>query len=842
MFQKLQNKVIGNKLFLPIVSFLVLIKLFSLLFTSHPFDFATYVYQSRSFFEYGINPVFYWNKGLPLLIVFYSQYLIYSFINLLFGLTPDNALLLHFLYKFPFFVFDIATALVLYKIIKLSFNARAARLIALVWLLNPLCFWVTDFQGQYVILATFFSTLSLYYLLKKSATKSLISLSLATSVYYYPVIFLPFYLLYCYKNYSQSSKTRFRNFLVNVVSPALVYLLSLLILYSPFILSKGSLSQLFHSLAHHSAPDAATALKGIQLPNYSLFKFPYYLFSGGKFPSSIDSPLYFKVIGLMTFVGLGIILVYSAARYLKYIRNKNSPDYDFGVLLIDLSSVTIIFLLLIGKLQSHYLLWILPLLLLIFFIKKQLSLVFFYFLISFFTLLTIWGSNNIGIFYLNTLPWGSINIFFGFSKYIEALGGFVILILLCFLLFLLIRIRSEHSIKPIVNKRLLTTCMLLSFIFFILIGSMNAKALIDYKRSEKRMKLAADSSVYNFKMISDGYTVNQYSKEREQLKVSDSGFEELKDNHLYKATGDLSSRTSPWYFYNYGIPTSASVYVDSSDKAEGNKSLQIRLARGGKAQISSSGNQDLRLIPVSERSKLKLGLSFKTQDFDSSDLVFGVRFYDSDRKLIPGSDIKLDEVKSNSVWRNNSYEFVPKAKSQYLEVIITAISGSNTTSARANIDAVSLEEIRDSYEVLLPNLRFVTNGPEIEQNIIETDAKKYFEFSFLFDGLKNYQRVETAEMNGCKKNIDSFATDEEMKILFDPSCYKKTGNQFKAMVVNYDQVNQPPTVNFKHKDILVSDQNRLIKALALPLALSINFGLIFLAGYTLRELMRRPKR
>src|SRR5262249_37178984 len=101
----------------------------------------------------------------------------------------------------------------------------------------------------------------------------------------------------------------------------------------------------------------------------------------------------------------------------------------------DMLQCLILFLLFLGKIQSHYLIWFFPILLVFIFLSDADNLIFFYFLLGILPLFSILGSLNLGIYFLDVIPWGFINLFLGHDQYTLAWNGFVIMLILLMIFF-----------------------------------------------------------------------------------------------------------------------------------------------------------------------------------------------------------------------------------------------------------------------------------------------------------------------------------------------------------------------------------------------------------------------
>lgn len=98
-----------------------------------------------------------------------------------------------FVLKIPYLILDLSICLILFKITKSSH-------LSAVWLLNPLNIYLIYVLGNFDILPSFLTLLSLYFLSQKKGYLSLFVIGLAVALKAYPIMFLPFYLPYIKKN------------------------------------------------------------------------------------------------------------------------------------------------------------------------------------------------------------------------------------------------------------------------------------------------------------------------------------------------------------------------------------------------------------------------------------------------------------------------------------------------------------------------------------------------------------------------------------------------------------------------------------------------------------------
>lgn len=98
--------------------------------------------------------------------------------------------------KFPYLIFDFITGYVLYKLYK-------SKQLLYLWFFNPVSIYLIYVLGNFDIFPVFFTLLA-YYLLTVNRTRlSFFSLGIAVALKLYPLLFLPFFLLYRRQNLRQ---------------------------------------------------------------------------------------------------------------------------------------------------------------------------------------------------------------------------------------------------------------------------------------------------------------------------------------------------------------------------------------------------------------------------------------------------------------------------------------------------------------------------------------------------------------------------------------------------------------------------------------------------------------
>lgn len=150
-------------------------------------------FYGNNFFAY--PPLTYFTLGLSMLLLkpLISQELILFFMERKFALAFGRLEVFPhlFLFKLPYFFFDIATAVVLAKL----FSGRKARLAFIFWMANPLALYVSFMQGHFDIIPVFFIVLALYFFKKARPLTSAFTLGLGAAYKIFPLLLAPFLVL-----------------------------------------------------------------------------------------------------------------------------------------------------------------------------------------------------------------------------------------------------------------------------------------------------------------------------------------------------------------------------------------------------------------------------------------------------------------------------------------------------------------------------------------------------------------------------------------------------------------------------------------------------------------------
>lgn len=356
--KKVLNQVFSSKVkFIVISSFFV--KLFFLLWSSHPYDFYSFVNTIQRSILYDWNVFESWNKGNLLIVLWYPLYSLYLFLANLF--STNNLLLLHGLFKFPFLVLDYVSAFILFDIIKsVSKDDKKAVKGMLFWILNPLVFYVYGIHGHYELLVPFSLGLIIWGIAKKRALVSALGLAVAFSTKYFVVIIIPFLLLFYLTNNRKLEAKKVFGFFVMILAILFVHLL----IYPQFI------QQTITSVVHLSQANAPAYLEEIKVQPLNLFS-ALTILIGDKPLTNLSNPWFYWV------ANWGVLISGAAILSLFFVRLKqvifNYKVYYFSVLISDITVSLLLFALFLANFQAHYLCWFLPLLILLIFLNDKKS-------------------------------------------------------------------------------------------------------------------------------------------------------------------------------------------------------------------------------------------------------------------------------------------------------------------------------------------------------------------------------------------------------------------------------------------------------------------------------------
>lgn len=806
-----------------LIAAIIIIKVLVLVVGSHPFDFATYVYQARSFFEYDIPALFSWNKGVPLLGYFYSQYSIYQVVTFLFNGSLENTALLHIAYKLPLLLFDIITAFLLCRIVThVTKDNKMGILTAILWLINPFVLWSVQLHGSYAIVAAFFSVLSVFLLFKKRFTLAMLTLAVSASVYYYSIVFLPLYILKIISMNKATSRS------ILIAKYAGVFIGAMFLFYVPFLLTdKVLLASFTASLLHHAAPDAATNAAAIQLPNYSLLKIPYYVLFH-DFPTNLTAPIVFKFAQVLTFLGALLVAGYGFWRFHRQLRTHKYTDTQF---IIDMLVTVTIFLLFVGKFQNHYLLWIFPFLSLVGVILRSKQILHNVFYISFVVLVAIFGTINTGIYYLDVLSSGIVGSYFSQQDFTRALAGLTVLILLLSNLFLL-RKRVKDSFERTIIDRIVISFVCVFFIFMGVVSSLTIIKMISGNASQK---LGSEENVYSFIFLDKNKQFRSIETRYVNVTVPDAGFELSQEGSI--APNMRSDHESPWYYYVYrgearDIPMSL-----SGGAYAGSRSFTITPKKSEtSAQLNMGGGGSKRLVPVEEDKLYEASAMLRWVGVSKSGVRISLRFADKDRKIISGSDRVLHNEDKEDKWGRSSLEFMPPHGASFIEILFTVdIKKSEALEANSavTVDNFALRSIERFDRLDMHHAEPRGDSEAILKYVLKNPTAQSFDFKVAISKSIKASRVIKVRVNECIRDGEAAATRKDsLVLLFASDCLRQ--DQPNVIVIDVSNYQEEPKVSLRlmHKLSAKHSANYNMGAFSVLFGLGIvTNGFLLMAAY-----------
>jgi Gpi18-like mannosyltransferase len=174
-------------------------------FTSHPYDFASWVSTMERFYNLSISPLYWWKFGTFLNAVFILSYGLYlAFVQ---AIQTHNVSLLHLILKAPFILADMGIAILLHAlVIKTGGSWRQAVAVMSLWLFNPFAIFVSSIHGETDALSVFFVILSIYFLQQSKLVRSFTSLLVGGMFKYYPLLLLPIFVMFSWKQSNRRGK------------------------------------------------------------------------------------------------------------------------------------------------------------------------------------------------------------------------------------------------------------------------------------------------------------------------------------------------------------------------------------------------------------------------------------------------------------------------------------------------------------------------------------------------------------------------------------------------------------------------------------------------------------
>lgn len=241
------------------------------------FSYPPMTYFTLGFYQYLISPILgndfqKWTRD-------YSDY------------RYNTPLIFRYLFclKFIYLIFELLTGFLIYKLLS---NSNKRNMALGLWFFNPVNLYAVSAIGQFDIIPTFLSVLSLFLWNKKKILSSGLSLGLGIAFKTFPLLFLPFFLL---------SKEKLKNKIVFLLTSLGIYGVTIL----PFINSKTFQNDVLFSGLSTRIFQLKISVADYQLSIfiilYSLIIVLYY-FLRSKMP-------------LYIFITISLLLVFSVTRF-----------------------------------------------------------------------------------------------------------------------------------------------------------------------------------------------------------------------------------------------------------------------------------------------------------------------------------------------------------------------------------------------------------------------------------------------------------------------------------------------------------------------------------------------
>lgn len=183
------------------IVFLVL-SIFSVFF-GYSFDESVFSGYAANFYYYGANPFYYWGMGLYYLGIDIAGYFFSILINIV---GVHNVLIEEFGVKLPIDISAFLGGLVLYRLLRqLKLDSNVAETFAFVYLLGPMIFFYSFFQGNPLDFTLLLLLLFLYSLVNGKYKSASFFLAVASASYLYPLFLFPVFVYFVLRKTSKEN-------------------------------------------------------------------------------------------------------------------------------------------------------------------------------------------------------------------------------------------------------------------------------------------------------------------------------------------------------------------------------------------------------------------------------------------------------------------------------------------------------------------------------------------------------------------------------------------------------------------------------------------------------------
>lgn len=293
------------------------------------FDDASVAQHGQFFYDMGINPLIYSVQGAYDTWIAIGGYSIAIFLQ---ALGFSNIITMQTAVKFPFIIFSFFTTFFMYKLARgLNVPDNEAKIVSLVFLTEPVLYYVAAIHGIPLVISMFFLISSIAFLQNGKNSISAVLYGMACSTYLYPIFAIPFLFRFVWNRNGLKSAASFTSlvvvfFLIGILPSLLLYKLS------GIPLSTGS-----------SAVVVTSFFSPNFLPLYSFFDFLYLIPSNGFIYSSLLNILFLSTMGVSSilisviprtgFFKLENLLLFFTLQALLFIlfNPANAPQYLYAV-------------------------------------------------------------------------------------------------------------------------------------------------------------------------------------------------------------------------------------------------------------------------------------------------------------------------------------------------------------------------------------------------------------------------------------------------------------------------------------------------------------------------------
>lgn len=293
------------------------------------FDDASIAQHGQFFYDMNINPLIYQVQG-----AYYTWISIggYSIAIILQSFGYSNIITMQSAVKFPIILFALFSSFFIYSIAKnLNVPKNKAKIITLLFLTEPVLFYVAAIHGIPLVISMFFLISSIAFLQKGRNLASAVLYGVSCASYLYPIFAVPFLLRFIWKRNDLKASIGFTSilaisFLIGFVPSLMLYKLA------GIALSYGS-----------SATVVSSFFSSVPLPGYSFFDFLYLIPPNGLIHSSLLNISFILSMGLSSmllaiiprssffkFENLILFLTIQALLFI-FFNPANAPQYLYAV-------------------------------------------------------------------------------------------------------------------------------------------------------------------------------------------------------------------------------------------------------------------------------------------------------------------------------------------------------------------------------------------------------------------------------------------------------------------------------------------------------------------------------